>query len=71
MVQRCVAVYGKIDIACNNAGVLGKAVRTHEATIKDYDFVCQVNERGVSLSLSLSRSLEELSWMADRKLIFD
>lgn len=50
MVTRCVEVFGRIDVACNNAGVSGReAVRTHEAKIEDFDFVCDVNERGVCL----------------------
>lgn len=48
MVDRCVEVFGRIDIACNNAGVSSAAARTHEATIADFDFTCSVNERGVS-----------------------
>jgi NAD(P)-dependent dehydrogenase (short-subunit alcohol dehydrogenase family) len=49
MVDRCVKVFGRIDIACNNAGVSSKTVRTHEATMADFDFTCSVNERGVSI----------------------
>lgn len=48
MVDRCIAVFGRVDIACNNAGVSGSsAARTHDATIEEFDFVCSVNERGV------------------------
>jgi NADP-dependent 3-hydroxy acid dehydrogenase YdfG len=48
MIDHCVEVYGRLDIACNNAGVSGVSARTSEASVKDYDFVCSVNERGVS-----------------------
>ena len=48
MVSHCVEVFGRIDIACNNAGVSGTSSRTSEASMKDFDFVCSVNERGVS-----------------------
>ena len=49
IVERCVEVFGRIDIACNNAGVSGSSCRTHEATMADFDLTCSVNERGVSV----------------------
>ena len=48
MVQQCVKTFGRLDIACNNAGIGGPPARTHEVSVKDYDMVCAVNERGVS-----------------------
>lgn len=49
MIERCAGVFGRIDIACNIAGVSGTTARTHESSIADFDFVCSVNERGVSV----------------------
>ena len=48
MLDRCVEIYGKLDVACNNAGVSGAIGRTSETSMKDFDLVCSVNERGVS-----------------------
>lgn len=56
MVNRCVEIFGRIDVACNNAGVSGTSMRTGEASIKDFDFVCSVNERGVSSRIQLPES---------------
>jgi NAD(P)-dependent dehydrogenase (short-subunit alcohol dehydrogenase family) len=50
MIDRCAEVFGRIDVACNNAGVSSRGGRTHEAMVEDFDFTCSVNERGVSLS---------------------
>jgi NAD(P)-dependent dehydrogenase (short-subunit alcohol dehydrogenase family) len=54
MIDRCVSVFGRIDIAYNNAGVSSPSARTHEATMADFDFTCSVNERGVSLHRSIN-----------------
>jgi NAD(P)-dependent dehydrogenase (short-subunit alcohol dehydrogenase family) len=48
MVDQCTEVYGRLDIACNNAGISGGSARTSDISVKDYDQVCAVNERGVS-----------------------
>lgn len=47
MIDRCTEIFGRLDIACNNAGVSGTSMRTHEATVETFDAVCAVNERGV------------------------
>jgi len=48
MIARCVEVYGRIDVACNNAGISGSTQRTTDISVKDFDIICAVNERGVS-----------------------
>lgn len=48
MVEQCVKAFGRLDIACNNAGIGGPPARTHEVSLKDFEMVCAVNERGVS-----------------------
>lgn len=48
MVKRCVEVYGRLEIAVNCAGVSGPVARTSDVSMQDFDFVCGVNERGVS-----------------------
>lgn len=48
MIDRCVEVFGRVDIAFNNAGVSGAGGRTHEVSMVDFDLACSVNERGVS-----------------------
>jgi NAD(P)-dependent dehydrogenase (short-subunit alcohol dehydrogenase family) len=53
MVDQCIEVYGRLDIACNNAGIGGGSARTSDISVKDYDQVCAVNERGVSAILLL------------------
>ena len=48
MIERCVALYGRIDVLFNNAGTLrpGTAV---ELSLKDWDLVMAVNVRSVFL----------------------
>lgn len=47
MVQQGVAVFGRIDIAINNAGIGGSMSRTSATTLKDWDRVIAVNQSGV------------------------
>jgi NAD(P)-dependent dehydrogenase (short-subunit alcohol dehydrogenase family) len=48
MIDLCVEVFGRIDIACNNAGIAAAPGRTHEVSMDSFDTTCAVNERGVS-----------------------
>jgi NAD(P)-dependent dehydrogenase (short-subunit alcohol dehydrogenase family) len=48
MVDRCVELYGKIDIAVNNAGVSTMAPVV-ELTEKDWDYNMDINAKGVFL----------------------
>ncbi|KAK5061331.1 hypothetical protein LTR84_007873 [Exophiala bonariae] len=49
MMEHCVEVYGRIDVACNNAGISGNSQRTTDISVQDFDLICAVNERGVIL----------------------
>lgn len=48
MVDECIKVFGRLDFACNNAGVGSQAIKTIETTTEYYDKIAHVNERGVS-----------------------
>lgn len=50
MIERCVEIYGRLDVACNNAGISGGSARTSDLSVKDFDLLCSVNQLGVSVS---------------------
>ncbi|CAM3834672.1 oxidoreductase [Rouxiella silvae] len=47
MVDQAVATFGRIDVAFNNAGVQSPVAETALADPEDYDFVMDVNLRGI------------------------
>jgi NAD(P)-dependent dehydrogenase (short-subunit alcohol dehydrogenase family) len=47
LVQACVRTYGRLDIACNNAGIEGVSARTDLGTIEDWNRTLAVNLTGV------------------------
>lgn len=47
MVEQAVATFGRIDVAFNNAGVQSPVAETALAEPEDYDFVMDVNLRGI------------------------
>jgi len=47
MVQDTVAIFGRLDIAFNNAGVQNQLAEIADATVEDFDRVNAVNLRGV------------------------
>lgn len=47
MVEQTVATFGRLDFAFNNAGVQSPVAETADADPKDYDFVMDVNLRGI------------------------
>lgn len=51
LVRGTVARYGKLDCACNNAGIEGRIVPFAEQTIDTFDRVISVNLRGTFLCL--------------------
>lgn len=51
LVAETVKAFGKLDCACNNAGIEGKIAPLTDQTIKDFDTVISVNLRGVFLCL--------------------
>ena len=51
MVAKAVATYGRLDCAFNNAGIDGKASRTHECTEENWARVMSINLTGVWLCM--------------------
>jgi NAD(P)-dependent dehydrogenase (short-subunit alcohol dehydrogenase family) len=51
LVKDSVAAFGKLDCACNNAGIEGRIVPLADQAIADFDKVIAVNLRGVFLCL--------------------
>ena len=51
LVNRTVEIFGKLDCAVNNAGVLSARAPMHEIPDETYDFVMDVNVRGVWLCM--------------------
>ena len=51
LVERALAAFGRLDIAFNNAGLLGPAVPLPEQTTEAYDAIFDVNVRGVFYAL--------------------
>jgi NAD(P)-dependent dehydrogenase (short-subunit alcohol dehydrogenase family) len=51
MVDRAVAEFGRLDYACNNAGIEGAQASTHECTEANWDRVTGVNLRGTWLCM--------------------
>ena len=51
LVANVVAAYGRLDCACNNAGIEGKIAPIAEQTEQDFDAVMTVNAKGTFLCL--------------------
>jgi len=51
MISKTVETYGRIDCAFNNAGIDGKASRTHECTEENWARVMSINLTGVWLCM--------------------
>ena len=47
LVERCCAHFGRLDVACNNAGISGPSLNTADYPIDDWNHVIQVNLSGV------------------------
>lgn len=50
LVDGTVEMFGRIDYACNAAGILSKLERSHEMSAADFDRINDVNYRGCWLS---------------------
>ncbi len=51
LVAETVKAYGRLDCACNNAGIEGKIAPLTEQSVEDFDTVISVNLRGTFLCL--------------------
>lgn len=51
VVERTLAAFGRLDVACNNAGVEGEQAPTAETTEANWDRVLGINLRGVWLCM--------------------
>ena len=51
LVQKALDTYGRLDIAVNNAGILGGFKATHETDPATFDQIMAVNVRGVFLGM--------------------
>lgn len=51
LVAAVVKTYGRLDCACNNAGIEGKIAPMAEQTMENFDAIINVNLRGVFLCL--------------------
>ncbi len=51
MVSKCLEVFGRLDVAFNNAGIEGKTAETHECAEENWDLVTRVNLKGTWLCM--------------------
>lgn len=51
MVERTVEAYGRLDFACNNAGIEGEQAPTAETSEENWDRVMDINLKGVWLCM--------------------
>ncbi|MEJ2427823.1 MAG: SDR family oxidoreductase [Deltaproteobacteria bacterium] len=51
MVQKAVATYGRLDCACNNAGVAGTMARLADCSEENWDRTIRINLKSVWLSM--------------------
>lgn len=63
MVKKCVEEFGRIDFACNNAGIAMSNVRSVDISIDTFDKVHDVNLKGVSITTcTLHSTPGKVSW---------
>ncbi|MDF1853349.1 MAG: glucose 1-dehydrogenase [Verrucomicrobiales bacterium] len=51
LIQQAAGTFGSVDVAFNNAGVEGHSIPVSDETGENYDFVFDINVRGVLLSM--------------------
>lgn len=61
LINTTVVKFGRLDVIVNNAGIGPSLLRTHEATLKDWDRVISVNQTGVfyCMKLALAQFLKQ------------
>lgn len=52
MIDECVRQFGRIDFACNNAGMIAGAALTHEMAVDAFERLTNVNTIGVGCRVS-------------------
>ena len=51
LIEKTVAIYGKLDVAFNNAGIESPLKPLHEQSVEDFDKLMAINVRGVFLCM--------------------
>ncbi|MEM1440906.1 MAG: glucose 1-dehydrogenase [Verrucomicrobiota bacterium] len=51
LIEQAATTFGSVDVAFNNAGVEGNSVPVSDETVDNFDFVFDINVRGVLLSM--------------------
>lgn len=61
LIKETITKFGKLDVLVNNAGIGPHLLRTHEATLRDWDRVISVNQTGVfyGMKVALNQFLEQ------------
>lgn len=54
LISHTVATFGQLNVMVNNAGIGPNLLRTHEATLKDWERVIAVNQTGVFYGMKLA-----------------
>lgn len=54
LIQHTVSAFGQLDVLVNNAGIGPNLLKTHEATLKDWDKVIAVNQTGVFYGMKVA-----------------
>lgn len=54
LIQQTVSTFGKLDIMVNNAGIGPSYLKTHEATMRDWNRVISVNQTGAFYGIKLT-----------------
>lgn len=64
MVDKCIEVFGRLDFACNNAGIAMSNVKTADVDLELFEKVHNVNSRGVRrlILIPLSKFLSSSSY---------
>lgn len=51
MLEYCIATYGRLDFAFNNAGIEGASAITHECSVENWERTININLKGVWLCM--------------------